>query len=234
MHGGLLCWRDPEVVFVLDGDLARDVLATEGFIGWEPVSGVLVEFVLVGGTIDGEEIERILTEGVAGVGVELEGAGGPGVAKGDDVVDLDSFGSVLTAFEIDDLASIKVVESAGLDLATFKFDVSEIAVQDNFAHAAATLVKAPLVIELFAVVFLRSVFRLDGEVFENVDSLEGVGDGLLGFEGDVRWLFDVVASEGGKLPGAGIKEKIDAKSSYQEQNHKEAPDAIGDFLLRHN
>lgn len=47
---------DPEVVFILDGDLTGDVLAAELFVGGEPGGGVAVGFLGVGLCVDGEEV----------------------------------------------------------------------------------------------------------------------------------------------------------------------------------
>ena len=222
------------MIFVFDGDLAGDVFAAEGFVGRKPFGGVLVEFFLVGRAVDSEEIERILAEIVAGVGVELVGTGSPRVAKGNDMVDLDGFGGFLAALELDSLASIGVVQGAGLNFTALEDNVSHVAVENDFAHAAAAGISAPLFIKEFAVVFLLVVFGLDGEVFEDVGGFKRVGDGLLGFESDIVRFFDIVAKERRELPGVGIEKQVGTKSSYQEQNHKEAPDAIGDFLFRHN
>ena len=49
--GGFLGFGDPEVVFVLDGDLPGDVLAAELFVRREPGGGVAIGFLFVGGSI---------------------------------------------------------------------------------------------------------------------------------------------------------------------------------------
>lgn len=56
---------DPEAVFIFDRDLAGDVLAAEGFVGGEPGGGVAIGFLLVGGGVHGDEVQRIGGEVVA-------------------------------------------------------------------------------------------------------------------------------------------------------------------------
>ena len=82
---------DPEAVFIFDRDLAGDVLAAEGFVRGEPGGGVAVGFLLVGGAVDGEEVERVGSELVALVFGQVLGALLPGVGESDDMVDLDAF-----------------------------------------------------------------------------------------------------------------------------------------------
>ena len=116
-----------------------------------------------------------------------------------------------------------------MDFAALELSIGEVAIQNNLAHTTAARISSPLFVKELAVVFLLVIFGLDGEILEDIFSDERIGGGLLSLEGDVGGLLNVVAKQRGQLPGVGIKEKIDTKSSYQEQNHKEAPNAIGDF-----
>ena len=56
MHGKFFGWRDPEFVFILHGDLAGDVLASESLIARQPSVGGLVGFFLVSRAVNGEEV----------------------------------------------------------------------------------------------------------------------------------------------------------------------------------
>ena len=112
MHGGFFGLGDPEDVFEFDGNLAGNVLTTEADVGREPFGGVFVGFLLVGGAIDGEEVEGVLAEGFALGFVQAIGAGSPGVGQRDNVVDLDGVGCADTADEVDGLAGVGVVEGA--------------------------------------------------------------------------------------------------------------------------
>ena len=127
MHGRFFGWGDPEDVFVADGDLAGNVLAVKRFVGREPFGGVLVGFLLVGGAIDGEEVQWILAESFALGFFEFFGAGLPGIGQGDDVVDLDARGGAGAADEADDFASVGIVQGAGHDEAAVEDGVYEVA-----------------------------------------------------------------------------------------------------------
>ncbi len=51
-HGVVLGLGDPEAIFVLDGNLASDVLTAEAFVFREPCGGVTIGFALVSLGID--------------------------------------------------------------------------------------------------------------------------------------------------------------------------------------
>ena len=104
---------DPENVFEFDGDLAGDIFALEGFVGREPLGSVFIRLLLIGRTVGSEEIEGILADGSSLSFVEEIGAGFPGVAKSDDVIDLDSGGSAGSTNKVDGLAGVWVVEDTG-------------------------------------------------------------------------------------------------------------------------
>ncbi len=105
----------PEAVFEFDGDLASDVLTAEGLVGGEPGGGVAVGFLLVGGTVDGEEIERVGGKVETLVGRELLGPFLPGVGEGDDVVDLETFADLRLLGESEGLAGVWLGEGAADD-----------------------------------------------------------------------------------------------------------------------
>jgi hypothetical protein len=92
--------RDPETVFGIDGSLAGDVLASESWIWRKPCSCIFVTFGTVGRAIGGHEIQRVVGEFLALVSIELLCALLPGIAEGNDMVDLDIGAGVLAAGEI--------------------------------------------------------------------------------------------------------------------------------------
>ena len=55
-HRIVFSLREPEVVFIFDGDLASNILTTEGFVAWEPSGSVTIGFLLVGLAVGGDEI----------------------------------------------------------------------------------------------------------------------------------------------------------------------------------
>ena len=104
----------PEAVFEFDGDLASDVLTAEGLVGGEPGGGVAVGFLLVGGTVDGEEIERVGGKVETLVGRELLYLL-PGVGEGDDVVDLETFADLRLLGESEGFTGVWLGEGAADD-----------------------------------------------------------------------------------------------------------------------
>lgn len=162
---------DPEAVFVFDGNLAGDVLAAEGFVGGEPGGGVTVGFLLVGGAVDGEEIERVGGELVALIFGEALGALLPGVREGDDVVDLDAFGELGFFGEFEGLAGVGFDERAFEDRAVVASEdggVADFAFDDDLAEAAAGDFR-PVGVEFVAGVAGFRGATFDGELFEDVE-----------------------------------------------------------------
>lgn len=135
---------------------------------------------LVGWAVDGEEVERVLAEGATLGWVEQVGAGGPSVAEGDNVVDLDGATGSGATDEVDGGAGVGVVQSAGQNEAAVKHSVDEIALQNNIAHVAAVHL-APAGIKIGADVFGRGVVRFDFQLFEDGGSEEFGTNGWVSF-----------------------------------------------------
>ncbi len=104
--------------------------------------------------IYGEEVEGVVGELFALFWGPLLGAFLPGVCEWDDVVDLDELAGVLSALEVDDVASEWVVECAGEDAASVWYvGVVEVALENVVALVAAVSVDvAPALAELVTVV----------------------------------------------------------------------------------
>ena len=97
--GVALGLRDPETVFGLDGSLAGNVLAPESFVRRKPRCCIFVTFGTVGGAVGRQEIQWVVGEFLALVGIELLCALPPCIAESDDVVDLNTGAGVLAAHE---------------------------------------------------------------------------------------------------------------------------------------
>ena len=76
----------PQLVLGLHAHLQRDVLAPELLVGRQPGGGVAGALGLVGGPVDGEQVQGVVGEALPRVGVELLGALLPGVRERDDVL----------------------------------------------------------------------------------------------------------------------------------------------------
>ena len=105
------------MVFVFNGDLAGDILATKLFVFGEPGGGVAVGFLGVGGGVHGEEVEGVSGELVAFVGGKILSTFLPSVGEGDDVVDLDAGGNLGTFGKDEMLAGVRFIKFAGDDVA---------------------------------------------------------------------------------------------------------------------
>lgn len=196
---------DPEVVFVFDVDLAGDELATEGAMGGEPRGGVVVAFLHVCYAVDGEEVEGVVVEGAALLRGELLSAFLPGVAEGDDVVDVDCAGGFGAADEVDDLICVGAMEGAGEDETAVENGVGEVALEDDVADVAAVDL-APVAAELVAGIAgarsaafdwdAREYFGGEGEIGVVAGEISG-GFGSVGEDGEVAvWVGEDDRDEG--------------------------------------
>lgn len=163
------------MIFIFDRNLTGDVLALKTLVAGQPIGSILVGLLLVSRAIDGEKIERILANIVALIFAKLVGASCPSVTKRDDVINLDSARSVLTANKIDSFTCVGVGKRATLNFAVFHNSVSEIARKNSFARDTTATSAAPVVIKKFAIVFFVSVLFFDGESFEHVGSKIRIG-----------------------------------------------------------
>ena len=111
------------MIFIFDGNLTGDVLALKTLVAGQPIGSILVGLLLISRAIDGKKIERILADIVALIFAKLVGASCPSVTKRDDVVDLDSARSILTAHKFNRRAGIRIGERTALNFAIFHFDI---------------------------------------------------------------------------------------------------------------
>ena len=118
----------------------------------------MVGLLLISGAINGEKVERILTNIVALIFAKLVGASCPSVTKRDDVIDLDSARGVLTANKIDSFTCVGVGKRATLNLTVFHNSVSEVASKNRFARSTTATSAAPVVIKKFAIVFFVYIY----------------------------------------------------------------------------
>ena len=124
-------------------------MATEFFVGRKPSGGIAVGFLFVGGSIDGEKIERVSGKFVAFGLVESLSAFLPSIGKSDDMVDLDAIRDLFSAGKNQMFASVGFVKLAGDDIAFFQYSrVAEFAFDDALAERAA-IYGGPTVVELF-------------------------------------------------------------------------------------
>ncbi len=87
--GFLLAPGDPQVVADLYGDLNRHVGTAERLVGWQPAGRVGVALLLVGRPGYSQQFEWVVGHVRADGQAQLLRPGLPGVAEGDDMVDLD-------------------------------------------------------------------------------------------------------------------------------------------------
>ena len=121
---------------MFDGDLAGDVLAVEGLVGREPGGGILVAFLHICRSVDGEKIKGVVGKSFPGGRIEVLSALLPGVGESDDVVYLDGT-RILATDEFDGFARIGVVEGTGSDEAFVEDGIDEVAIKNDVAGVAA-------------------------------------------------------------------------------------------------
>jgi hypothetical protein len=136
---------DPETVFGFDGGLAGDVLASEGLVWRQPGGCIFVALCTVGGAIGSHEVQCIIGEFLALVCVELLRALLPGVAEGDNVVDLDVGAGVLATDKVDGCTGVLVDQRSGGDYTIvgtrLERFVGQIPGEDVIAGVAAVAVR---------------------------------------------------------------------------------------------
>jgi hypothetical protein len=79
----------PKAVLGLDGSLPLDIFAPERFVRGKPGGGVFVAFSAVGGAVGCHEVQGVIGELLALIRAQLLGTFLPGIAKRDDMVNLD-------------------------------------------------------------------------------------------------------------------------------------------------
>ncbi|MDK6657893.1 hypothetical protein QP257_25245, partial [Escherichia coli] len=71
---------EPQVVFLFYCHLASDILAAKWLIGGYPGCGIAIPLLLIGGAIDGQEVEGVIGKVLPNLGRELLCPLLPGVA----------------------------------------------------------------------------------------------------------------------------------------------------------
>ena len=103
---------------LLHADLVGDVGAPEGLVRRQPGGGVAVALLLVRRPVDGEEVDRVVGEVDPLRLRQPLRTGLPGVAEGDDVVDLHGGARAGAADEVDRIPGVRIVQHAGEDAAS--------------------------------------------------------------------------------------------------------------------
>lgn len=165
----------PGIVFRLHLSLARNVVAAEVLVRRQPGSGVLIRLRGIRGTIRGHKVQWIVGEFQTLLSAPLLRTLLPGIGQRNNVVDLNRCAGALAPLELNGLASVWVVESAGeydaLNLGGFELYVFQVPGKDVIARIAAIVVCVlPAIAELLAAVSSLWCTSLDLNVIQLVQS----------------------------------------------------------------
>ena len=145
MRRGLLGRRHPEPVLGFDCDLSSHERAAVTLGRRQPGRGVGVTLASVGGPVDGQQVQRVVSEPGTHRSAPLSRALLPGVGQRDHVVDLYGGRCSWSANEADRLAGVGIAQGAPQDQAAagagLQHVPGQVATQDVVAGVAAVTVQ---------------------------------------------------------------------------------------------